>query len=227
MPEPLSILIATTNKGKLTEIQALFDEYARRPFRLVTPDAVGIRLDVSETGQTYAENAAIKARAFARAAGLPGLADDSGLEVDVLDGRPGLYSARYSGLRPAAPNGVKLTDADRRAALLEELAAYPRPWTARFRCAAALVLPDDMLHVLEGACEGEIIPEERGTGGFGYDPIFLVREEGLTDVTMAELTLAQKNRVSHRARAVRQAILLLEKGTTPAPSGKRSGRWGS
>jgi XTP/dITP diphosphohydrolase len=124
------------------------------------------------------------------------LADDSGLEVDCLNGAPGLHSARYSP-HPGA------SDADRRALLLANLRDLPRPWTARFRCTVAIATPEGGLFFADGQVRGEIIPEERGENGFGYDPIFLIPELGLTT---AELTMAEKNRLSHRARAVKSAL---------------------
>jgi len=132
------------------------------------------------------------------------LADDSGLEVDALGGQPGLHSARYV-TRPEA------TDADRRQLLLERLEGQPKPWRARFRCWVAVVAPDGRTQLAEGVCEGEILPEERGQNGFGYDPIFLIPELGKS---MAELSMEQKNRLSHRARAVQAALPLLEKYLT-------------
>jgi XTP/dITP diphosphohydrolase len=192
------ILIASNNPGKLREIQALLMDISAE---LVLPRQLGIEMEVPETGETYAENAALKAAAFARRSGLLTLADDSGLEVDALDGRPGLHSARFSPARGA-------TDADRRRLLLDHLAGKPRPWTARFRCVVAVANPEALnalpspgieLTFTEGICEGEIIPTERGSDGFGYDPIFLLPE---LDRTMAELTMEQKNRLSHRARAI-------------------------
>lgn len=190
------LLLASNNKGKLRELRAILDEL---PIELVTPADIGLDLDVSEDGSTYAENAAKKALAFQRASGLACLADDSGLEVDALDGAPGLYSARYSS-KPGA------TDADRRAFLLQNLNGKPRPWTARFRATVAIASPDGRVQIAEGTCPGEIVPEERGTGGFGYDPIFLLPELGLT---MAELPEETKNRLSHRARAVQAALPIL------------------
>lgn len=190
------LLIATENPGKVLEIEALLKEL---DVDLVTPRDLGLTLRVEEDGATYAENAAKKARLYAEAGGLPALADDSGLEVDALGGAPGLYSARYSGRSGA-------TDADRRAYLLANLRPHPRPWTARFRATVALTLPGGPGQLFEGICPGEIIPEERGTNGFGYDPIFLLPELGRT---MAELAPEEKNRLSHRARAVlaaRQAL---------------------
>src|SRR5512138_950848 len=193
------LLIATNNKGKVKELQDLLKDLG---LELVMPAQIGLDLDVVEDGQTYAENATKKALAFARASGLISLADDSGLEVDALDGAPGLYSARYG-----APEGGKLSDAGRRAFLIRNLQGKPRPWTARFHATIAVALPTGETHLSEGLCEGEIIPEERGTGGFGYDPVFLLPEMGKT---MAELAMDEKNRLSHRARAVINAKGILE-----------------
>jgi len=193
------LLVASTNPGKLVEIQDLIGSLGTR-LELLLPADLGLDLDVVEDGETYAENAALKARAYFQASRLLTLADDSGLEVAALDGKPGLHSARYAP-QPGA------TDADRRAYLLKNLAGLPRPWKARFCCAVAIAAPDGSLRFSEGICPGEIIPEERGTNGFGYDPIFLLPKLGKT---MAELSMAQKNQLSHRARAVHAAIPLLE-----------------
>lgn len=196
----LPLLIATNNKGKVKELQDLLKDTG---IAFVTPMQIDLDLDVIEDGQTYAENANKKAVAFARASGLISLADDSGLEVNALNGAPGLYSARYG-----STDGVKLSDAERRAFLIRNLQDEPRPWTARFHATIAIAVPDGETHFAEGFCEGEIIPEERGTGGFGYDPIFLLSELGKT---MAELTMEEKNRLSHRARAVMNAKGTLQK----------------
>jgi XTP/dITP diphosphohydrolase len=193
------LLIATNNKGKVIELQELLVDL---PFELVTPAQININLDVEEDGVTYAENASKKALAFARASGLTSLADDSGLEVDALDGAPGLYSARYG----ASPGGAKLSDAERRAYLLENLQGKPRPWAAHFHATIAIATPAGDVHLIEGDCPGEIIPEERGTGGFGYDPIFFMPGMGMT---MAELPAAEKNRLSHRGRAALAARPIL------------------
>jgi XTP/dITP diphosphohydrolase len=193
------LLIATNNKGKIKELHELLDDTG---IDLVTPAQIGLDLDVIEDGLTYAANASKKAVAFAHASGLISLADDSGLEVDPLNGEPGLYSARYG-----SANGEKLSDKDRRAFLIKNLQDKPRPWTARFHATIAIAIPNNQLQISEGFCEGEIIPEERGTGGFGYDPIFLLPELGKT---MAELTMDEKNRLSHRARAVMNAKPVLE-----------------
>ena len=193
------LLIATNNKGKIKELQDLLKDTG---IELITPAQISLHLDVVEDGSTYAENAAKKGVAFAQSSGLVSLADDSGLEVDALGGAPGLYSARYG-----APDGSKLSDAERRAFLVENLQDKPRPWTARFHATIAVAVPDGETHLAEGFCEGEIIPEERGTAGFGYDPIFLLSELGKT---MAELSMEEKNRLSHRARAVMNAKVILE-----------------
>jgi XTP/dITP diphosphohydrolase len=190
------VLIATNNPGKRIEFQALLEGF---PAEVVTPAEIGLALEVEETGTTYSENAALKGVAFAGASGLLTLADDSGLEVDALDGRPGLHSARFSPL-PGA------TDRDRRLLLLQALGGRPRPWTARFRCVVAVVAPGQAPRLVEGICPGEILEEERGAGGFGYDPLFWIPEAG---ATMAELGMQAKNRVSHRGRAVRAALPIL------------------
>jgi XTP/dITP diphosphohydrolase len=194
------LLIATNNPGKVKELQDLLNDTG---IQLVMPAQIGLDLDVVEDGQTYAENARKKAVAFAQASGLVSLADDSGLEVATLDGAPGLYSARYG-----STDGRKLSDAERRLFLIQNLHGRPRPWTARFHATIAIAVPNAETHLAEGFCEGEIIPEERGRGGFGYDPIFLLSELGKT---MAELSMEEKNRLSHRARAVMNAKPILIK----------------
>lgn len=192
------LLIATNNKDKVKELQHLLKDAG---LELVTPADINLDLEVEEDGRTYAENAAKKAIAFAQASGLLSLADDSGLEVDALDGAPGLYSKRYS----PKPNA---TDADRRAYMIGNLRSKPRPWTAHFHASIAIAEPNKDVHVVDGNCYGEIIPSERGSGGFGYDPIFLFAELGRT---MAELKMEEKNRLSHRAKAVMNAIPILKK----------------
>lgn len=191
--QTFQLLLATANRGKAHEMRALL---SRLPIEVLDLYEVGLQCEIVEDGLTYAENAAKKAKAVAAASGLPSLADDSGLEVDALGGEPGIRSARYTNL----PNA---NDAARRAYLLSRLEGKPRPWTARFRCVLAFVLPQKEARFFEGVCEGEIIPEERGQGGFGYDPIFLLPSLGLT---MAELSLAQKNALSHRGRALQAFI---------------------
>ena len=191
------LLLATNNRGKVREIQALLDGTG---VELILPEEIGLELLVPEEGQTYAENASRKALAFARASGRISLGDDSGLEVDALDGKPGLHSHRFAPWPDA-------TDADRRAYLLKLLQGKPRPWTARFRAAVAIATPAGEVRYAVGVCEGEIIPEERGTNGFGYDPIFLIPARGKT---MAELNMDEKNRLSHRARAIQNARQILK-----------------
>jgi XTP/dITP diphosphohydrolase len=207
------LLIATNNKGKIKELQDLLKD---TQIELITPAQINLDLDVAEDGHTYVENATKKAMAFAQVSGLISLADDSGLEVDALGGAPGLYSARYGSdiaLRPFSASqkmggvgGGQLSDKDRRMYLLQNLQGKPRPWTARFHATIAVAVPNAESYLSEGFCEGEIIPEERGTGGFGYDPVFLLTELGKT---MAELGLEEKNRLSHRAQAVISAKPIL------------------
>ena len=191
------ILIATNNLGKQKEIRSLLNDLN---VELLTPADLGLDLDVKEDGNTYQENAAKKASAFAKASGLIALADDTGLEVAALDDAPGLYSARFA----PQPNA---TDSDRRFYLLEQLKRHPQPWKARFRCLVAIATPAGILEFTEGVCPGEIIPEERGCHGFGYDPIFLLPSTGQT---MAELNMEQKNQLSHRALAIIAAQPVLQ-----------------
>ncbi len=196
------LLIATNNPGKLREIRLLLEDL---DVELVIPHMLGLDLEVLEDGQTYAENAERKARAVAQASGLLTVADDSGLEVEALNGAPGLFSARFSPLPHPS-------DADRRAYLLEKLKGHPRPWRAAFHCTVALVDPllsgmPQAIQFAEGVCQGEVIPEERGQDGFGYDPVFLIPSLGKT---MAELGIQEKNRLSHRARAILAAKPLIE-----------------
>lgn len=193
----MPLLIATHNRGKLIEYQEMF---ADLPVELVTLNNVGIHDDVEETGATLAENARLKALAYARQSGLLTLADDSGLEVDALNGEPGVYSKRYA--------GANKSDAERNAFLLDKLRAVPPgKRTARFRCAIAIATPDGNVWQAEGTCEGEIAFDARGTHGFGYDPIFHVAERGMR---MAELSTAEKNKISHRARAAAGAKEILK-----------------
>jgi len=190
------LLVASNNDGKLRELLPILSPL---PVEVLTPRDVGLKLDVAETGATYSENAQLKAEAFARASGLLTLADDSGLEVEVLGGAPGVYSARYA--------GEGATDADRRKKLVEAVRVFPAPRAARFRCVIAIATWPENLNFFEGSCEGEIVLEERGRGGFGYDPIFFLPERG---ATMAELPETVKNQISHRARAAQAAFPFLK-----------------
>lgn len=184
---PLCLIVATQNAGKIRELGELLAN-----LRVELRAAAGMPA-VEETGSTFTENAALKARAAAAHFGLWALADDSGLEVDALDGEPGVRSARYG-----TPDVT--TDAGRNALLLERLRGVPAARrTARFRAAIALAAPDGRLWVREGACEGRIAHAPRGERGFGYDPVFYLPERGLT---MAELSPDEKNAISHRARAM-------------------------
>jgi len=202
----LDILLATRNAGKIREICRAAAEL---PIAWHTPDEFPQVPEVEENGQTFAENARLKALYYARATGLHALADDSGLEVDVLRGAPGVHSARYAGTpRDDAANNRKLVAA---------LAGIPiEQRTARFRCAMAFADPQRVLLETEGTFEGLIIDQPRGTNGFGYDPHFLVPELGLT---AAELGLEEKNARSHRGQALRAMLsglrLFLHAGSDP------------
>lgn len=192
------LLIATHNPGKIREYQTLL---ADLPLLVTSLRAEGIVDDVEETGETFAANARLKARAYAHQSGLWTWADDSGLEVDALDGRPGVYSARYAG--PSA------TDRDRYQKVLAELQQYPeRPRSARFWCVVAIASPDDEIFTTEASVEGEIITKARGEHGFGYDPIFYLPDLGKT---MADLPAEIKNQISHRGKASVAAKALLQR----------------
>ena len=183
------ILLATRNAKKRVEIESLLADLS---VRVLTLDDFPTAPEVVEDGQTFAENAIKKAVSAAKASGLVAVADDSGLEVDALGGAPGVRSARYAG--PGA------TDADLVAKLLREMAsAPPERRTARFRCAIACADPDGPLFVVEGRCEGSIALRPEGANGFGYDPVFVEPESGLT---FAQMSMEAKNRVSHRGRAL-------------------------
>ena len=192
------LLIATNNIGKQKEIRSLLRNLA---IELITPDELSLNLAVTEDGTTYRENAAKKATSFAEMTGLICIADDTGLEVEILRGAPGLYSARYS-------THINPTDADHRGFLLEQLKNHPQPWAAQFRCIIAIATPPGDVYFTEGICTGKIISMERGSHGFGYDPIFQLTKVGKT---MAELSMREKNKLSHRALAIKQSIPILEK----------------
>lgn len=190
------LLIATHNQGKLREFRHLL---ADLDLEVIDLDDAGITHDVEETGTTFAENAILKARAYAAMSGLLTWSDDSGLEIDVLEGRPGVYSARYG--------GPGLNERERYELVLNELRAHARAqWTARFRCVVALALPDGQLHTVDDTLEGLITDEPRGDFGFGYDPIFYLPEY---EATLAELQPSLKNQISHRGKASQRAKQLL------------------
>lgn len=195
------LLIATRNPGKLREFAAIFDGLG---LRLRTLDELGIPDEIEETGETFAANAILKAEGYAALSGLPALADDSGLEVAALNGAPGVYSARYGGVKGEAQLRY----------LLEQLKDVP--WharLARFVCVIALAAPGRATELAEGTLPGVIEHEPRGSGGFGYDPLFYLLDE---NCTLAELPAERKNQISHRAEAARAARAILA-GWYPAP----------
>jgi XTP/dITP diphosphohydrolase len=196
LPERSRLVIATGNAGKLREYRDLL---ADAGVELVAFDS-----EIDEVGESYAENARLKAEAALARSGLPSLGDDSGLEVDALGGFPGIRSAR---LGP--------TQKERTAELLRRLEGVPQPWHARFVCVIALAVPGQETRFFEGECRGEVVPEWRGEAGFGYDPIFLVPG---TRKTFGEMPPEEKRRYSHRARAARA---LLESGALRSLSAGR------
>ncbi len=189
MEKPI-LAVGSANPNKLREIESLLGaRYEIRPM-----GELGVTDEIEENGSMFEENAVIKARYVMEKTGYAAIADDSGLEVDALQGAPGIYSARYCGRHG--------DDKANNALLLRYLTGLQRPWKARYVAAIALARPGKPVLVRRGVCEGEIIPDARGTGGFGYDPLFLC-ELGRT---FAEITLAEKNRISHRRRGI-QAVL--------------------
>lgn len=191
------LLLATSNLHKLEEYRAIFSGI---PFRLLSLRNIQLDLDVEESGTSFAENAQLKALAYAQASGILSLADDSGLEIDALGEAPGIYSARFA--------GTETSYAERFRIILEQLRDVPAAQrTARFRCAITIAEPTGYYRTVEGTLEGEIALAPRGEHGFGYDPIFYVPELGKTT---AELEPEQKHRISHRGRAARLAAALLE-----------------
>jgi XTP/dITP diphosphohydrolase len=191
------IVLATNNAGKLRELQALLQPLAME----VIPKSQFTQGEVAETGTTFVANALIKARHAAGVSGLPAIADDSGIEVDALDGAPGIYSARYA--------GDVASDAENLHKLLHEMTGVPDAQrTARYRCALVFVrsVDDPAPIVCEAAWEGSITRVPQGSGGFGYDPIFHVHEFGCT---AAEISQADKNRISHRGKALQQLLIAL------------------
>lgn len=197
--EPEDLLIATTNPHKITEFREILGDL---PYRLVSPIDIGLDLEVEETGATFAENARLKAIAYADASGLLALADDSGLEIDALGGEPGIYSARWAGENVTYPERFEI--------LFARLADVPSEQrTARYRCAIAIAAPAPrgLIGEVDGTLEGVIANEPRGTGGFGYDPIFYVPEQGRT---VGEMSAEEKHRISHRARAATAARTVLD-----------------
>ena len=192
------LLLATNNKGKIREYKSLLKGI---PYEIVTLAGQGITTEVNEVGGSFEENARLKASTLAKESGLLSLADDSGLEVDALGGEPGSLSHRYA--------GEGASDADRINYLLSRLKDVPETKrTARFRCVITIATPDGKVELCDGECRGIITSKPRGNQGFGYDPVFYLPELGKT---MAELTLEEKNRVSHRAQAAEKARAFLLK----------------
>ena len=187
------LLVATHNKGKVTEFAEMLQDME---IEWLSLDDLGVTEDVEETGHTFRENSILKAQAYAAVSGLLTLADDSGLEVDALNGAPGVYTARYG--------GEGLTAVQRYEKLLDDIKDVPEPQrTARFRCVIVLAAPDGtLLGESDGVCEGRIAQAPVGDNGFGYDPVFFLPA---FDQTMAQLSAAQKHQISHRGRAL-QAI---------------------
>lgn len=193
----MKFIIASNNQKKLKELERILNPLG---INAVTAKQEGITLDdVEETGTTFAENAFLKANAAFVKTGLPSVADDSGLSVDALDGRPGVYTARYG--------GENATDKDRYLKLLDELKNVPKEKrTAHFTSAICCILPDGTKIEAEGRCEGWIAFEPCGDGGFGYDPVFMYG-----DKSYAQLSAEEKDKISHRGQALRQLKAELEK----------------
>ena len=191
------LLVATRNPGKMVELRELLDGI---PFQLTSLDDEGVADEVEETGATFEENARLKASVYASMTGLLTLADDSGLEVDALDGEPGVHSARYG--------GSGLSDEDRVELLLKNMKDVPWEKRAgRFRCIISILSPSRDLGMVTGVVEGIIQYEPKGDNGFGYDPVFYLPHLGKTT---AELSLEEKNLLSHRGQAARKAAGLLK-----------------
>lgn len=193
----MRLLLATRNIGKIRELRELL---ANLPVQCTSLAEVGIDCDIPETGETFRENAILKAQGYSQLSGLTTLADDSGLEVDALAGAPGIHSARWAGPQASPRDRIEL--------LLERLRDVPpEQRQAQFRCVVAIATSDGRLYTTEGLVRGLIIDQPRGAHGFGYDPVFLIPELG---VTMAELDTETKNQLSHRARAVQAARPIIE-----------------
>ncbi|HEU4559782.1 MAG TPA: RdgB/HAM1 family non-canonical purine NTP pyrophosphatase [Longimicrobium sp.] len=203
------LLVATRNPGKVREIRDILSGHPQ--FEVVGLDDLGIaetpEEDDLEVFETFEENALAKARWFAAKAGELTLADDSGICVDALGGAPGVRSRRFAGEEEA--RGLKQDEANNRLLLTRLAGVPPKQWTAHYIAAVALAHPDGREEVFVGRCDGVVIDTPRGTGGFGYDPIFLLPDEGMT---MAELPPERKNEVSHRGRGVRAAVRALLAG---------------
>jgi XTP/dITP diphosphohydrolase len=196
--KPFRLIAATKNKGKLEEITQLLAQF---PYEIVSMEQIGIVDNIEENGSTFEENALIKAKSIWKVTGETVIADDSGLEVDYLDGAPGIYSARYAGEGAA--------DADKNRKLLDAMEGVPADKrTARFVCAIAVVFADGTSVSVRGVCEGYIVTKPSGSNGFGYDPLFCVPEFGMT---IAQMDSDIKNSISHRGNALRKIVEELER----------------
>jgi XTP/dITP diphosphohydrolase len=195
----MKLLLATKNRGKVIEIRGLLGLGALKSVQVLALSDMPTTKDLQETGKTFSENARMKALHYATAYRVLCIADDSGLSVEALGGRPGVHSARYA--------GTQATDEENNNLLLNDLKPHPRPWKAAFVCVAVCALPGRVIAEATGRIAGEVVPVPRGFGGFGYDPVFLVEGMGKT---MAELSTDEKNRISHRGQAVRQLIAELK-----------------
>jgi len=191
----MRLLIASKNRGKVLEIRTLLGLQLQKAVEVITLAELPDIDQPRESGRTFAENARIKAIHYAKAHKILCIADDSGLAVDALGGLPGVRSARFA--------GEGASDVANNAHLLHELAPFARPWKAGFVCVAAAALPHRVVAEAMGKIEGEILPQGRGRDGFGYDPLFFVPSLGKT---MAELSTAEKNQISHRGHALRALI---------------------
>lgn len=192
-----TIIIATKNKGKVKDFEEMFSQYNIQVKSLYDFPEIE---DVKETGKTFEENAKLKAEEICKVVGQPVLADDSGLMIDALDGRPGVYSARYAGEEKSDQKNIEK--------VLQELKGVEdSERTARFYCALAVATPNEETVLVSGTCDGKITEVPTGENGFGYDPVFYLEEK---DKTMAQLTKEEKNQISHRANALNKLELVIK-----------------
>jgi XTP/dITP diphosphohydrolase len=192
----MNILLASNNRHKAAELERIFDKH-----KILLPEDVGGAFDFEEIGTTFLENAFGKAMACFRIADVPVVADDSGLCVDALGGLPGIQSARFG-----ASNGRNLESTERNSLLISRLKGVAER-SARFVCCLVFVLAENRFFIAQETCEGRIVDNPKGVGGFGYDPIFFIPEKGMT---MAELSDSEKDVVSHRGRAARQLLRIVD-----------------